>query len=60
MKAKRLLTLSQFAFSLSMHPDSVRRWANQGKIQYFVTKGGHRRFSELELNKIIRGVKTIA
>lgn len=60
MKFKNYLTISQFAWALSLHPDTVRRWAKAGKIKYSRTPGKHRRFSTRELNKIINGTKTIA
>ncbi len=55
-----ILTVGQFAYALNLHPDTVRRWANAGKIEYTTTKGKHRRFSIEELYKIINGAKVIA
>ena len=55
----KTFTIGQFAWNLSVHPDTVRRWANSGKIKFILTKGKHRRFSEEELNKIISGSKQI-
>ncbi|QXD17062.1 helix-turn-helix domain-containing protein [Rhodocaloribacter litoris] len=39
-----LLTLKQAAARLSVHPTTLRRWADQGAIPVVVTPGGHRRF----------------
>lgn len=38
------LTLTEAAERLGIHPTTLRRWANQGKIPVMVTPGGHRRF----------------
>ena len=45
------LSLSQIADVLGVHPSTVRNWADQGRIPYHRTQGGHRRFrrSEVEL-----------
>lgn len=34
---------------LGIHPDTLRRWADGGKIAVFKTPGGHRRFAEAEI-----------
>lgn len=38
------LTLSDAAERLGVHPTTLRRWANKGKMPVMVTPGGHRRF----------------
>ncbi len=38
------LTLEQAARRLGVHSTTLRRWANQGAIDVFLTPGGHRRF----------------
>jgi excisionase family DNA binding protein len=45
------LSLSQVAEVLGVHPSTVRNWADQGRIPFHRTQGGHRRFrrSEIEL-----------
>lgn len=43
------LTLNGAAELLGIHPDTLRRWADGGKIAVFKTPGGHRRFSESEI-----------
>ena len=49
--AIKWLSLSQAAEILGVHPSTVRNWADQGKLPFHRTLGGHRRFlnSELEL-----------
>lgn len=41
-----LLTLKQAAARLSVHPTTLRRWADQGSIAVIITPGGHRRFPQ--------------
>ncbi len=43
------LTLNKAAEQLGIHPDTLRRWADGGKIPVFKTPGGHRRFSKSEI-----------
>jgi len=38
------LTLGEASGRLGVDPDTLRRWANAGKIDVFRTPGGHRRF----------------
>lgn len=49
MTAKRKtadwLSLGEASRVLGIDPDTLRRWADAGKIEVFVTPGGHRRFS---------------
>ena len=49
-----LLTLKQAAERLSVHPATLRRWANQGDILVVVTPGGHRRFPRSEVDRLAR------
>jgi len=48
------LTLSEIASLLGVHPSTVRNWANQGKIPFHRTQGGHRRFKRGEVDVWIR------
>ena len=47
-----LLTLKQAAERLSVHPATLRRWANQGDVLVVVTPGGHRRFPRSEVDRL--------
>ena len=47
-------TLKDAAEQLGVHPVTLRRWAEGGKIQVVRTPGGHRRFSALEIARLKR------
>lgn len=47
--AEPLLTPSQAATILGVDPKTVSRYARDGKIGYFRTLGGHRRFKEADV-----------
>lgn len=49
------LTLSEAAELLGVHPTTLRRWADNGKIPVKMTPGGHRRFLRTELLNYIHG-----
>lgn len=46
----RWLSLKEAAALLSVHPTTLRRWADSGKIPVMVTPGGHRRFSRADID----------
>ena len=43
------LSLDEAARRLSVHPATLREWADKGRIRTFRTPGGHRRFSETDV-----------
>ena len=43
------LSLDQAARRLSVHPATLRDWADKGRIRTYRTPGGHRRFSESDV-----------
>ena len=43
------LSLEQASVRLGVHPTTLRRWADGGTIDVFVTPGGHRRFRATDL-----------
>ena len=47
-----LYSLKDAASKLGVHPVTLRRWAESGKIETVRTPGGHRRFSEAEINRL--------
>lgn len=58
-----LLTPAEVASLFRVDPKTVTRWANAGKIQTVRTLGGHRRFSEREVRRLlgsIPGQRTLA
>jgi excisionase family DNA binding protein len=46
------LTLEEAAKRLSVHPTTLREWADKGRIRTFRTPGGHRRFSESDVAEL--------
>src|SRR3989442_14826425 len=42
-------SLDEAAKRLSVHPATLREWADKGQIRTFRTPGGHRRFSEVDV-----------
>ena len=38
---------------LGVDPDTLRRWADGGRIRAFATPGGHRRFSRTDLQRVV-------
>jgi excisionase family DNA binding protein len=46
------LKLSDAAKKLNVHPTTLRRWADEGKIPYMVTPGGHRRFAHSDVTHL--------
>jgi excisionase family DNA binding protein len=46
------LSLDQAARRLSVHPATLREWADRGRIRSFRTPGGHRRFSEADVREL--------
>lgn len=53
------LSLGPASRILGVDPDTLRRWADDGRIRAYATPGGHRRFSQIDLERISanRGVR---
>jgi excisionase family DNA binding protein len=47
------LALGQAASMLGVDPDTLRRWADAGRLRSFTTPGGHRRFARPELERML-------
>jgi len=47
------LSLAPAARLLGVDPDTLRRWADDGRIEAFITPGGHRRFHRRALDRLI-------
>jgi hypothetical protein len=43
---------------VGVDPDTLRRWADDGRVETFTTPGGHRRFARLALERLIGGRRT--
>lgn len=50
-----LLKPSQVAERLRVHPRTVTNWANNGRIRFVLTPGGHRRYPESAVIAIYEG-----
>lgn len=48
------LSLKAAAEKLAVHPTTLRRWADTGKIPVMVTPGGHRRFTAEDVAQIAK------
>ena len=54
-----MVTISRAAAILGVSEVALRHWTDQGKIEAFITPGGHRRYSESDLKKFMSTRKTI-
>ena len=49
-----MLTLVEVANWLKIHPNTLRRWANSGKIRsYRISSRGDRRFEEVDIRRFL-------
>lgn len=53
--AEPLLTPAEVAARFRVDPKTVTRWADAGKLTYFRTLGGHRRYREAEVTALMNG-----
>jgi len=51
--ADRPLSLGPASRLLGVDPDTLRRWADEGRIEAFTTSGGHRRFARSAVERIL-------
>jgi excisionase family DNA binding protein len=51
---ERLLTPAEVARAFQVDPKTVTRWAKLGKIDSVRTPGGHRRFRDSEVRRLLR------
>jgi excisionase family DNA binding protein len=51
--AERPLSLGPASRLLGVDPDTLRRWADEGRIEAFTTSGGHRRFARATVERIL-------
>ncbi|HLO35006.1 MAG TPA: helix-turn-helix domain-containing protein, partial [Candidatus Deferrimicrobium sp.] len=49
----RPLSLGPASRLLGVDPDTLRRWADEGRIEAFTTPGGHRRFDRREIERLL-------
>jgi excisionase family DNA binding protein len=53
-KPERMLTVMEVSQLLHIHPNTLRRWAEQGRIvAYRITSRGDRRFKQSDIDKFL-------
>jgi excisionase family DNA binding protein len=52
------LALGEASRLLGVDPDTLRRWADEGRVPAFTTPGGHRRFDRRALERLIESRRT--
>ena len=50
-----MLSISEASQLIGVSEGALRQWTDEGKIRAFVTPGGHRRYSGVELKKFMKG-----
>jgi excisionase family DNA binding protein len=51
-QAVRWLSLGPASRMLGVDPDTLRRWADEGRVEAYVTPGGHRRFDRRAIERV--------
>ena len=44
---------------VGVDPDTLRRWADDGRVRAYATPGGHRRFSQADLERLAAGRRAV-
>jgi excisionase family DNA binding protein len=52
------LALGAASRLLGVDPDTLRRWADEGRVEAFTTPGGHRRFARRSLERVVATRRT--
>ena len=55
-ETEALLTPAEVAAMFRVDPKTVTRWAKAGKLSSIRTLGGHRRYRESEVRKLLEGM----
>lgn len=55
VSTERVLTPPEVAEVFAVDPETVTRWANQGRLPCFTTLGGHRRFRWSDIEPHLSG-----
>jgi excisionase family DNA binding protein len=53
LSQQSLVSISEASHTLGVSEAALRQWTDEGKIKAFITPGGHRRYSRIELKKFI-------
>jgi hypothetical protein len=48
------LSLGPASRLVGVDPDTLRRWADEGRVEVYLTPGGHRRFGRRSLERLVR------
>ena len=54
-----MLSISEASSLLGVNEATLRQWTDEGKIGAFITPGGHRRYSESELRRLLSGQRQV-
>jgi len=54
------LSLGPASRRLGIDPDTLRRWADEGRVETFTTPGGHRRFDQAEIERVLATRRPVA
>lgn len=57
---RTLLTTSEAAEALGVHPATIARWASQGQLEVVILPGGHRRIPAEEVARIREPMTVLA
>ncbi len=53
------LSLGPASRLMGVDPDTLRRWADDGRVRAYATPGGHRRFSQADLAQLAAGRRAV-
>lgn len=56
-RSDRWLSLGPTSRLLGVDPDTVRRWAGDGRLRAYVTPGGHRRFLRVDVERTTTAIR---
>lgn len=55
---KELLTINEVAEIFGVHPETLRRWDNDGKLKAIrIGEFGHRKYRREDIDKLVQGHK---
>ena len=55
---REYLTPGEVARALHVSPKTIIRWANEGRIPYTMTLGGHRRFQRADVEAVVARIES--